>query len=266
VTAKRRADEALVKRGLAETRSKARALIMAGQVRSGDRVIDKAGAIVDDTTALVLLEPPRFVSRGGEKLAHALVEFQLDVTGMICADFGASTGGFTDCLLQSGAVKVYAIDVGYGQLDFRLRRDERVVVMERVNVRHLQALPEPVDLVVIDVSFISLGLVLPAARRVLRPDGACVALVKPQFEAGREHVRRGGVVRDPEVYRMVLERVAGQSADAGFAPVAVSVSPLRGPAGNREFLLLMRASTESQPDLTEQINRVTLLDPTSGGE
>ena len=195
-----RLDEALVAAGLAETRSKARALILAGEVRVNGARIDRAGAPVRSADTLELADKPRFASRGGEKLDAALATFGVDVQGMVVADFGASTGGFTDCLLQRGAAKVYAVDVGYGQLAERVRTDPRVVVLDRTNARHLESLPEPVDLVVIDVSFISLGLVLPAAARVLRPGGVCVPLVKPQFEAGRKDVGKGGVVRDAAVH------------------------------------------------------------------
>ncbi|MDI3341501.1 MAG: TlyA family RNA methyltransferase [Sphaerobacter sp.] len=238
-----RADELLVARGLAENRSRARALIMAGAVRSGDRLIDKPGLTLPPDAPLTVQERPRFVSRGGEKLEAALQRFAIDVAGRVCADFGASTGGFTDVLLQRGAARVYAIDVGYGQLDYRLRQDPRVVVLDRTNVRYLESLPEPIDLVTIDVSFISLALVLPAALRVLKPDGECVALVKPQFEAGRDKVGKGGVVRDPRVHREVLRRVLAEAAALGFRVRGLMPSPIRGPAGNVEFLVwLSRAA------------------------
>jgi 23S rRNA (cytidine1920-2'-O)/16S rRNA (cytidine1409-2'-O)-methyltransferase len=181
-------------------------------------------------------EGPRFASRGGLKLAHALERFDLDVRGRICADLGASTGGFTDCLLQQGAERVYAVDVGYGQLDWRLRQDPRVVVMERTNARYLEPLPEPIDLVTIDVAFISLRLVLPPARRILRPSGEIVALVKPQFEAGKGQVGKGGVVRDPAIHREVLISIADWLAREGYALCDLTASPLLGPAGNVEFL------------------------------
>jgi 23S rRNA (cytidine1920-2'-O)/16S rRNA (cytidine1409-2'-O)-methyltransferase len=184
-------------------------------------VADKPGPQVATNVEITLQARPRFVSRGGEKLEAVLARFGLDVTGAVAADVGASTGGFTDCLLQHGARRVYAIDVGYGQLAWRLRNDPRVVVMERTNARYLENLPESVDLVTADVAFISLGLILPAAVRWLSPDGQVVALIKPQFEAGRREVGKGGVVRDPEVHRRVLELMP---------------SPLRGPAGNVEFL------------------------------
>ncbi|RLC56795.1 MAG: TlyA family rRNA (cytidine-2'-O)-methyltransferase, partial [Chloroflexota bacterium] len=205
--AKRRLDVLLVERGLAESRTQAQRLIRAGLVRVAGQVADKPGTQVATNAAITLQARPRFVSRGGEKLEAALVRFGLDVRGWVAADVGASTGGFTDCLLQHGARRVYAIDVGYGQLDWRLRNDPRVVVMERTNARYLESLPEPVDLVTVDVSFISLGLILPMAVRWLKPGGQVVALIKPQFEAGRREVGKGGVVRDPQVHRRVLERV-----------------------------------------------------------
>lgn len=249
-----RADELLVQRGLASNRSKARALIMAGQVRIGDRLIDKAGTMLADSSPVEVDEGPRFVSRGGEKLRHALDAFDITPEGWVCADFGASTGGFTDVLLQSGAERVYAIDVGYGQLDYRLRTDPRVVVMERVNVRHLDELPEPIDLVTIDVSFISLELVFPAVRRVLREDhGLCIALVKPQFEAGRELVGKGGVVRDPDVHKRVLRSVANSASAHRLRPIDLATSPITGPAGNREFLMLLSRSNVQSPDLAGKI-------------
>jgi len=234
---KRRLDILLVERGLAETREKGRRLIMAGEVRVDGQVVDKPGATVPADAALEVAGPPRFVSRGGEKLEAALEAFGLDVTGLVAADVGASTGGFTDCLLQRGAVRVYAIDVGYGQLDYRLRHDTRVVVMERTNARYLTALPEPVDLVTVDVSFISLTLILPVAQKWLRPmSPGIIALIKPQFEAGREHVGKGGVVKDPQVHRAVLVRLLGWAEEHGLGLRGLMRSPLRGPAGNVEFL------------------------------
>jgi 23S rRNA (cytidine1920-2'-O)/16S rRNA (cytidine1409-2'-O)-methyltransferase len=245
--ARPRLDEALVARGLAENRSRARALILAGDALVNGTPVTRAGAAVLESDVLSLKTPPRFVSRGGEKLQHALDAFEIDVRGMIAADFGASTGGFTDCLLQAGAARVYAIDVGYGQLANRLREDSRVVVMDRVNARYLESLPEAVDLVTIDVSFIGLRLVLPAATKVLHEGGRIVALVKPQFEAGRKEVGRGGVVRDPSVHRRVLEDVfsVADSLDLGVA--GLTASPLRGPAGNVEFLALLVPHAPSIP-------------------
>jgi 23S rRNA (cytidine1920-2'-O)/16S rRNA (cytidine1409-2'-O)-methyltransferase len=194
---------------------------------------------VDAGHEIALKSPPRFVSRGGEKLEHALSMFGLDVRDTVVADFGASTGGFTDCLLQRGAARVYAIDVGYGQLVMRLREDPRVEVMDRTNARALEELPEPVNLVTIDVSFIGLGLVLPAARAVLEDEGRIVALVKPQFEAGRGQVGKGGVVRDPDVHRRVLEALFATAESQGLGVAGLTASPLRGPAGNVEFFALL---------------------------
>lgn len=244
--AKKRLDVLLVERGLAESRTQAQRLIRAGLVRVRGQMADKPGPQVATNVEITLQARPRFVSRGGEKLEAALARFELDVTGAVAADVGASTGGFTDCLLQHGTRRVYAIDVGYGQLAWRLRNDPRVVVMERTNARYLESLPEPVNLVTADVAFISLGLILPAAVRWLAPPsspppvgggrGGVVALIKPQFEAGRREVGKGGVVRDPEVHRRVLERVLGIAAELGLGLRGLMPSPLRGPAGNVEFL------------------------------
>lgn len=231
-----RLDLLLVERGLAASREQARRLILAGEVRVEGQVADKAGRLVPRAARVELLASPKYVSRGGLKLEGALRRFRVPVRGVVAADFGASTGGFTDCLLQAGAARVYALDVGYGQLAWRLRQDPRVVVMERTNVRYLEALPEPVDLVTVDVSFISLRLVLPAAHRVLKPGGRVVALIKPQFEAGRRQVGKGGVVRDRRVHRQVLKDVLEAARELGFAPLGLMPSPLRGPAGNVEFL------------------------------
>lgn len=241
---KERLDTLLVERGLAESREHARRLIGAGLVRLAGQVADKPGVRVVTDAEIVVEALPRFVSRGGEKLEAALVRFGLDVAGMTAADVGAATGGFTDCLLQHGARLVYAIDVGYGQLDWRLRNDPRVVVLERTNARYLEALPEPVDLVTADVSFISLGLILPAVVRWLRPDGQVVALIKPQFEAHRRQVGKGGVVRDPTVHHTVLVRVIEKAAALGLGLQGLIPSPLRGPAGNIEFLAWWRRGVE----------------------
>lgn len=239
-----RADELVVRQGLAESRSRAKALILAGDIRTGDRVILKPSELVDDVLPLEVRARLPFVSRGGLKLDHALAEFGIDVAGVTAADLGASTGGFTDCLLQRGAAKVYAIDVGYGQLDYRLRYDPRVVVMERVNARHLEALPEPVQFVCIDVSFISLRLILPVARRLLGDGGTCVALVKPQFEAGRESVGKGGVVRHASVRRRVVEEVMASARASGFGVRGLVRSPITGPAGNVEYLIWLEVGGE----------------------
>ena len=233
---KQRLDEALVDRGLAENRSRAKALIMAGDVLVAGQPVLQAGANVRESDAIALKAKPRFVSRGGEKLDHALNEFHIKVVGLTCADFGASTGGFVDCLLQRGAKRVYAIDVGYGQLDDRLRNDQRVVNMERTNARYLDGLPEPIDVVTVDASFISLGLLFPAVIRVLAANGICVPMVKPQFEAGRADIGKGGVVKSPAVHRRVLEGVVERAAEHGLALKGITKSPLKGPAGNIEFL------------------------------
>ena len=237
-----RLDQLLVERGLAPTRSRAQALVMAGQVRVGEgdgaRHDLKAGDLVQREAVVTVAEGQTWVSRGAHKLRAALDAFEVDPTGRVGVDVGASTGGFTDVLLAGGAVRVYAVDVGYGQLAERLRRDERVVSMERVNARTLAAdtLPEPVDLAVIDVSFISLGLVLGPVRSVLRDGrGPILALVKPQFEAGRADAK-GGVVRDPEVHRRVLREVAARAQALGIGMRGVIASPILGPEGNREFM------------------------------
>lgn len=233
---KQRLDLLLVERGLAESRSRAQQLIRAGMVRVGERVVDKPGTSVPVDAEVRVQEKLPYVSRGGLKLAAALDAFRIDVAGKVAADVGASTGGFTDCLLQHGAKRVYAIDVGYGQLAWRLRQDPRVVAMERTNARYLMALPEPIDLVTIDVSFISLRLILPNAVRWLAPAGQIIALIKPQFEAGPKDVGKGGVVRDPEVHRRVLRDVLGFAEARDLSLRGLMVSPLRGPAGNVEFL------------------------------
>ncbi|HUT26245.1 MAG TPA: TlyA family RNA methyltransferase [Sumerlaeia bacterium] len=240
---KRPLDQILVDRGLAPSMDKARRMIRAGQVRRGTDVLDKPGFRLDPTVPLQIsdLGGP-FVSRGGEKLGAAFDAFPgLSPCPAVCADIGASTGGFTDCLLQRGARRVYAIDVGAGQLDARLRADSRVVVMERTNARDLtpESLPELLDLAVIDVSFISLEMILPPVSRLLRPTaGQVVALVKPQFEARREQVEKGGVVRDPAVHEEAVRRIAFDAAPAaGLRPQGLILSPLKGPAGNREYLL-----------------------------
>ena len=237
---RRRLDQAMVDRGLAESRARAQALILAQDVLVNGATVSKAGAPVGPEDAIVLKAPPRFVSRGGEKLEHALAVFDVGVDDKVAADFGASTGGFTDALLQRGARRVYAIDVGYGQLAEKLRLDPRVVVMDRQNVRTVTELPEPVDIVSIDVSFIGLHLVLPAARAVLAPVGDIVALVKPQFEAGRADVGKGGVVRDPGVHQRVLSEVIAAADRLALGVHGVTASPLLGPAGNREFLVHLK--------------------------
>ena len=241
---KKRLDVALVERGLAETRSQAQALVLAGRVRG----YDKPGTQVDDNAELELEAPPRYVSRGGEKLAHALDAFGVDPAGRDCLDIGASTGGFTDVLLQRGARRVAAVDVGYGQLHERLRSDPRVTVLERTNARHLRELPFPPDLVVGDVSFISLRLVLPPAFALAAPGWEAVVLVKPQFEAGRAEVK-GGVVRSPDVRRRVIRDMADAALGWQAQTAGVVDSGLPGPKGNREvFLHLVHRERPQLPD------------------
>ncbi len=229
---KKRLDVLLVERGLAESRARAQALVIAGLVPG----YDKPGAQVDEGAALVVERPPRYVSRGGEKLENALVAFALDPTGRDCLDVGASTGGFTDCLLQHGAARVIALDVGYGQLHPKLRGDPRVTVLERVNARHLTELPFAPGLVTCDVSFISVRTALPAALALAAPGWEALVLVKPQFEAGRADVRKG-VVRDPDVWKSALLRVSEAAIAWGAETVGVVDSGLPGPKGNREFFL-----------------------------
>jgi 23S rRNA (cytidine1920-2'-O)/16S rRNA (cytidine1409-2'-O)-methyltransferase len=235
-----RVDLLLVARGLAPSRERARALILAGKVFSGDRRIDKAGDQLQlDAPLSVRGQEHPYVSRGGVKLAGALDAFMLDPTGAVAADFGASTGGFTDCLLTRGAQRVYAIDVGYGQLHERLRQDARVVVMERTNARHMSegALPEPIDWIVIDASFIGLTKLLPAAHALLRSGGEVVALIKPQFEVGREAVGKRGVVRDQTARREAILRAVQEAADLGFEARAQADCVIAGPQGNLEHFV-----------------------------
>jgi 23S rRNA (cytidine1920-2'-O)/16S rRNA (cytidine1409-2'-O)-methyltransferase len=231
-----RLDRLVVARGLVASRSIAQRLIMAGEVLVDGHLADKPGMRVPTAAEIVLKAKPPFVSRGGKKLAGALDRFAIVVSGRTVADVGASTGGFTDCLLQHGAARVYAIDVGYGQIAWKLRQDARVVVMERTNARYLEALPEPVSLIVSDVSFISLRLIYATAVHWLTPDGEVISLIKPQFEAGPENVGKGGVVRDHAVHRAVLETVTDMMEDLGLGLRGLMLSPLTGPAGNIEFL------------------------------
>ena len=237
-----RLDQLLVQRGLARSRAEAQALVVAGDVvLAGAPTRNlKPGQLVEPDAALTLLERPRWASRAGAKLERALTEFGLDPGGWCCLDAGASTGGFTDVLLANGARVVYAVDVGRAQLLDRLRRDPRVVSMERTNLRTLDALPEPIDLATLDLSFISLGAVLGRVRALLAPGGRVVALVKPQFEAGRESVPRGGVVTDPQVWRRVLDEVAAAAGRAGFHAHRAVASPVVGGDGNVEFLADLR--------------------------
>ncbi|MBI2885791.1 MAG: TlyA family RNA methyltransferase [Chloroflexi bacterium] len=235
-----RLDTLLVERGFAATREKARSFILAGQVRVAGQVADKPGRLMAADALIALEEPPRYVGRGGIKLVHALDALHVDPRGLVALDIGASTGGFTDCLLQRGARRVYAIDVGYGQLDYRLRQDPRVVVLERVNARYPLSLPELADLATMDVSFISVTQVIPSVVHSLKPGSPLVTLVKPQFEVGKGKVGRGGVVRDTRLHAEVLSRCINWAIAHGLRLGGLTPSPILGDAGNREFFLLLR--------------------------
>lgn len=241
--AKKRVDLLLVERGLADTRQKAQAVIMAGQVYSGERRCDKPGLTLEEDAPLEVRGGLHYVSRGGLKLEKAMQVFPITLTDKTAADIGASTGGFTDCMLQNGAKKVYAVDVGYGQLAWSIRNDPRVVCLERTNARYLSSeqIPEPLDFASIDVSFISLGLILPALRPLMARGGQIAALVKPQFEAGKDKVGKKGVVRDPEVHQEVLEHFLDHAAQADFSVLGLDFSPIRGPEGNIEYLGFLQA-------------------------
>ncbi|MGB8645453.1 MAG: TlyA family RNA methyltransferase [Anaerolineae bacterium] len=254
---KKRLDVLLVERGLAETRERAQALVLAGDVSVNGRTFDKAGMQVDAAAEIVVRAPLPYVGRGGYKLAGALDDFGVSPEGKVCADIGASTGGFTDVLLQRGAARVYAIDVGYGQLAWKLRQDSRVIIMDRVNARYLDRLPEPAALIVVDVSFISLELILPVARNLLTSTGEMVALVKPQFEAGPERVGRGGIVRDPATHRLVLEKVVGAADSRDLRVLGLVRSAIAGAEGNVEFLVhLTRDLSRSPLDVPAAIARI----------
>ena len=243
---KKRLDILLCEKGLAESRQKAQALIMAGDVFVDGQKAGKAGMPTDGSAAIeVRGSTLRYVSRGGLKLEKAMAEFPISLAGKTAADIGASTGGFTDCMLQNGAEKVYAVDVGYGQLAWKLRNDPRVVCLERTNARYLtrEQIPVPLDFASVDVSFISLKLILPALRPLLAGTGETVCLVKPQFEAGRELVGKKGVVRDPAVHLMVLERFLDHAAQSDFTVKGLTFSPIRGPEGNIEYLGWLAAGT-----------------------
>ena len=248
----------LVERGLVESRSLAQRLVMAGQVRVAGQVVFKPADKVEDQAEIVIDHGPRFVSRGGEKLEAALEAFGLvDLQNFVCADVGASTGGFTDCLLQHGAIHVYAIDVGYGILHWKIRQDARVTVMERTNARHVQHLPQPVKLVTIDASFISLKILLPVARGWFEGSGQVVALIKPQFEAGRQDAAKGeGVIRDPAVHRKVLENVLASVVQEGFGVLGLIRSPLLGPKGNTEFLVWLEYPAIQRTPIEGYIQRL----------
>jgi 23S rRNA (cytidine1920-2'-O)/16S rRNA (cytidine1409-2'-O)-methyltransferase len=245
---KKRIDVLLVERGLAESRNQAQRLVMAGEVRAAGEMIHKPSTQTDINAEIEVKLRPPFVSRGGKKLAAAIDAFAVAVTGKICADVGASTGGFTDCLLQNGAQKVFAIDVGYGVLHWKLRKDPRVVVMERTNARYVDTLPEAVDLVTIDASFISLNLILPAVKDWFKRDhGQVIALIKPQFEAGRKAAAvHAGVIKDRTVHAEVLKTTLNDAAALGFFSVGLIPSPIRGPKGNIEFLVDLRLAAPEQ--------------------
>ena len=240
---KKRLDRLLFEQGLVPSRQRARALILAGKVMVNHHVLDKPGAIVKEDAEISLKGPDHpYVSRGGQKLEKALQHFNIDPTGMVCLDVGASTGGFSDCLLQHGAEQVFAVDVGYGQLAWKLRTDPRVVAIERTNIRRMppDALPVPVDLVVIDVSFISLKIVVPSVRQFMKPKAMILALIKPQFEVGKGEVGKGGVVRSPHQHQAVIEALTLFFKNTGLSCSPVVESPVLGPRGNREFMILLK--------------------------
>ena len=249
---KKRVDVALVERGLAQSREKAQALVMSGVVYIGENKVDKASAQVTPEDELIVRQTGTgYVSRGALKLEKGLAVFGVEARERVAMDLGASTGGFTDVLLQNGAAHVYAIDVGYGQLDWKLRNDPRVISMERTNVRYITAeqIPEPLDLAVMDLSFISVKLILPAVCPLLKDDAAVVCLIKPQFEAGREEVGKKGVVRDPKVHLEVLESFLDFVPGAGFTVMGLDYSPIKGPEGNIEYLGYLRKGTHPAPEL-----------------
>ena len=256
---KERIDVLIVKNGLATSREKAKAMVMSGIVFVGGQRVDKPGVELPQDVLIELKgEILPFVSRGGLKLAKALEAFPISFKDQVVADIGASTGGFTDCALQNGAKKVYAVDVGYGQLDWKLRTDPRVVSMERVNARYLtkDALPEKMDWVVSDVAFISITKIFPAMIAILKDDGQVLSLIKPQFEAGREHVGKKGVVKDENVHKQVLENVLGQAEDIGFQVLGLDYSPIRGPEGNIEYLAWLGLQNKSGIDWHSELEHV----------
>lgn len=261
---KKRVDQLLVEQGLAGDLEHARRLVMAGKVLFRDQVMVKASQQVPSASQLQLVQDPPFVSRGGEKLQAAFAHFPLSVKGVVCADVGASTGGFTDCLLQNGASRVYAVDVGYGLLDWSLRNDPRVVVLERTNARNLAHLPEQVGFISVDVSFISLDRIFPVLPGWIGPGGGeAVVLIKPQFEAEREESARGaGVIKDPKIHRRVLVEVLSSAAQAGFQARGLLRSPVLGPAGNQEFLAWL-AAREGEPQTADWDDLISPLFPDS---
>lgn len=249
--AKKRADIILHEKGLVESREKGKRVIMEGSVYVGEKRVDKPGEYLDETVEIhIRSNPLPYVSRGGLKLEKAMAVFDIDLEGSVCMDMGASTGGFTDCMLQSGAKKVYAVDVGYGQLDWRLRNDPRVVVMERTNIRYMEndSIEDRLDFVSIDVSFISLKHILPVASAFLKENGRIAALVKPQFEAGRDKVGKKGIVRDRAVHKEVIQAVIGYGKQSGLYPEGLTFSPITGTTGNIEFLMCL---SKNNMELTE---------------
>ena len=257
---KKRLDILVTERGLAESREKAKALIMAGDVYVDQQKADKPGDLYPEEAPIeVRGKGLKYVSRGGLKLEKAMAEFPISLSGLVCMDVGASTGGFTDCMLQNGAKKVYAIDVGYGQLAWSLRTDCRVVNLERTNARYLsqEQVPEPIDFFSVDVSFISLSLILPAVRPLLSENARAVCLIKPQFEAGREKVGKKGVVRDPAVHQEVIEKVLGFALENGYSVLGLTFSPVKGPEGNIEYLAyLQRSDAPTQAETVPQARQV----------
>lgn len=257
--AKIRLDALIHSRGLVPSREKARALVLAGQVTVDGQMVDKPGTAVDENSVVELASPGcAYVSRGGLKLEKALQVFDIDAAGSVVLDIGASTGGYTDCALQKGAQRVYALDVGYGQLDWKLRNDPRVISMERTNIRHLDiaGFPEKVDLVTIDVSFISTSFVFPVITHLVKPEGDVVSLIKPQFEAGRDKVGRKGVVRDQRTHMDVLQKSIANAAGHGLNCVGITFSPITGPQGNIEFFLHLRKDVPPGNDLDAQVQQV----------
>ncbi len=256
---KKRIDVLVFEKRFAESREKARALIMAGQVYVGGQKCDKPGESVSEDAEVEVRGPAlRYVSRGGLKLEKAMSCFPIDLSGKVCMDVGASTGGFTDCMLQNGADRVYSVDVGYGQLAWKLRSDPRVINLERTNARYLSSeqIPEPIDFFSVDVSFISLQRILPAVRPLLRETGRGVCLIKPQFEAGREKVGKKGVVRDPAVHEEVIRSVRGFAVSIGFSVCGLTFSPVKGPEGNIEYLVFLERSDTPVPLLEGEAERV----------
>lgn len=256
---KERLDVLLVKRAIAESREKAKAMIMAGQVYVKGQKEDKAGTSFDESVEIeVRGSTLKYVSRGGLKLEKALEVFPISLDGTVCMDIGSSTGGFTDCMLQNGASKVYAIDVGHGQLAWKLRNDERVICMEKTNFRYVtrEQVPQEIDFASCDVSFISLSRILPVAHELLKSDGQMVCLIKPQFEAGREKVGKKGVVRDSEVHKEVIHSVLGYVQEAGFGVLGLDFSPVKGPEGNIEYLIHLTNSGASEIDVMTLVDEV----------